>query len=117
MNAYRLPKALARLTRVPGVQGAVVVDREAGVPVVAELGPEVEVAALSAMAGALFARAGEAARGSGFGDLRVARLEAAGGQAVIADAGELLVVALTEPDAQLSLVRVQVKQVAGELSG
>ena len=109
-------RALHALTRVEGVRGAMVVDAEAGVPVASELATDVEETALAAMSGALYTRTAEAARSGGYGGLQVLELEAGGGHVVAAGAGPLLVVALTEPNARLGLIRVQVRRVAEELT-
>lgn len=111
-----LSRALDRLTRLGGVQGAMVVDAEAGVPVASQLATGVEETALAAMSGALFTRTAQASRSAGYGALRVLQLQAAGGHLVVADAGPLLVVVLTETGARLGPVRVLAAQTAGELS-
>lgn len=109
-------ETLVRLTRVPGVIGAAVVDIEAGVPVAADLAPGVEETALAALAGSLFRRTTEASESAGFGRLGVLQLEADEGHLVVAGAGALLVVALAERSARLGLVRVQAARAAEELS-
>lgn len=110
-------QALGSLTRVRGVRGAMIADAEAGVPVVSELAAGVEEKALAALAAALYKRTADAVRTADYGELRIAQLEGAGGHIVIAAAGPLLVVVLTERDAQLGLVRVQAKRAAREMSG
>ncbi|MDX1674347.1 MAG: roadblock/LC7 domain-containing protein [Longimicrobiales bacterium] len=110
-------RALTRITRAAGVQGAVVVDAEAGVAVASELAPGVVETALAAMAGSLFRRTSDASRTSGFGGVRLLQLDAADGHVLVAGAGSLLVVALTESGAQLGLVRVEAARAAGELRG
>lgn len=109
-------KTLDTLTRVDGVRGAMVVDAEAGVPVASRLATDVKETALAAMSGALFTRTDDASRSSSYGALRVLQLEAEAGHMVIAGAGPLLVVVLTETDARLGLVRAQATRAAGELS-
>lgn len=109
-------RALDRITRAPGVQGAVVVDTEAGVSVASELAAGVKETALAAMAGSLFRRTADASRSSGFGGVGLLQLDADQGHLVVAGAGPLLVVALTEPGAQLGLVRVEARRAAEELS-
>lgn len=108
--------ALDRITRAPGVRGAMVVDAEAGVPVASELTAGIGDTALAAMAGSLFNRTTDATRSSGFGPVRILQLDAGGGHVVVAGAGPLLVVAMTKPGAQLGLVRVQAGRAAEELS-
>lgn len=109
-------RALSRLTRADGVQGAMVVDSEAGVAVASELAAGVRETALAAMAGSLFGRTADASQSSGFGAVRLLQLDADRGHVIVAAAGPLLVVALTEPGAQLGLVRVEAKRAAKELS-
>ena len=117
MSDRTVVRTLEALTHVPGVRGAMIVDAEAGVPVASELAAGVQETALAAMAGALFKRTADASRTAAFGELRVAQLEAESGHVVIAEAGPLLVVALTERDAQLGLVRVQARRAAREVNG
>jgi predicted regulator of Ras-like GTPase activity (Roadblock/LC7/MglB family) len=114
MNAaYR--DALERVSRVPGVRGALVVLADDGVPVVEELQPDVSGAAIAALAAALFRRTGLAAGSADFGALETLQLEADGGQVLIGGAGELIVVALISDDAQIGRARVEVVRAAHSL--
>lgn len=110
-----IARALTRLTRAAGVQGAMVVDAEAGVAVASDLAVDVHERALAALAGSLFSRTSDASRSSGFGDVRLLQLDAGAGHVVVAGAGPLLVVALAEPGGQLGLVRAEAERAAGEL--
>lgn len=103
------------LTRIAGVQAAMVVDAEAGVPVLSQLTPGVPETALAALSGVLFSRTAEASRTAELGGLELVELSAAGGHLLVASAGALLVVALAEPDAALGMVRIQAKKAAGRL--
>ncbi len=109
-------RLLENLTRVEGVRAAVVVDDEAGVPVASQVTPGVPEPALAALSGALFRRTAGASRSTGFGDLRLLQLETEGGYLLVAGAGPLLVSVLTESDARIGMVRVQVARAAEELS-
>ena len=106
---------LRRLTHVTGVRGAMVVDAEAGVPVASDLTAGVGEVAMAALAGSLYRRTTDASETAGFGPLGVLQLEAEQGHLLVAGAGDLLIVALTEPSAQLGLVRVQAARAAKEL--
>jgi predicted regulator of Ras-like GTPase activity (Roadblock/LC7/MglB family) len=108
-------EALERLSRVPGVRGALIVETEAGVPVVAELAEGVEGGALAALASSLFRRTDKAARTAAFGKLRTLQLEAEGGHVVVAYGGELLVVVVAEKAAQLGMVRLEAHRAAEAL--
>ena len=106
---------LARLSRVPGVRGAMIVDTAAGVPVVAEVAEGVEPAPVAALAASLFKRTTRAAESVAFGHLDTLQLEADAGHVVVADAGETAVVAVAERGAQLGLVRLEVHRAAEAL--
>jgi predicted regulator of Ras-like GTPase activity (Roadblock/LC7/MglB family) len=106
---------LDRVSRVPGVRGVLVVDAQAGVPVVAEVEDGVADSAVAALATALFRRAARAAEGSEFGHLDALQLEAEGGHVVVAGAGELLLVAVAAGDAQLGLLRLEVQRAVEDL--
>jgi predicted regulator of Ras-like GTPase activity (Roadblock/LC7/MglB family) len=103
------------LTRIPGVQGALIVDTEAGVPVTSDVAQGIPETALSALTSSLFRRAGDASRSAGRGELHSLHLEAAGGHLVAVGAGSLIVVVLTAPSAQLGLLRVQAARAAREI--
>ncbi|HSH45298.1 MAG TPA: roadblock/LC7 domain-containing protein [Longimicrobiales bacterium] len=108
--------ALRRLTRIPGVVGAMVVDSEAGLPVASELAAGTGETALSALAGSLFSRTSDASSASGFGRVRTLQVESREGHVIVSGGGPLLVVALAESAAQVGMIRVEATRVAGELS-
>jgi predicted regulator of Ras-like GTPase activity (Roadblock/LC7/MglB family) len=108
-------EALDRLSRVPGVRGALLVETEAGVPVTAQLAEGVDGAALAALASSLFRRTHKAAYTAAFGKLRTLQLEAEGGHVVVAYGGELLVVVVAERSAQLGMVRLEAHRAAEAL--
>lgn len=108
-------EALERLSRVPGVRGALIVESDAGVPVIAELAEGVEGKALAALAASLFKRTTRAADTAAFGRLRTLQLEAEAGHVVVANGGELLVVVVAEKDAQLGMVRLEAHRAAEAL--
>jgi predicted regulator of Ras-like GTPase activity (Roadblock/LC7/MglB family) len=107
--------ALERLSHVPGVLGALIVESEAGVPVTTELAEGVDGKALAALAASLFQRTTKAADTAAFGRLRTLQLEAQGGHVVVANGGELLVVVVAEKDAQLGMVRLEAHRAAEAL--
>jgi len=107
-----LTRAVERLSRVPGVRGALVVETRAGVPVVEEVREGEQAGAVAALAAALYGRAGRAVESAGFGGLVSLQLEGRGGHLVAAGAGDLVVVALADADAALGLVRLEVQRAA-----
>jgi predicted regulator of Ras-like GTPase activity (Roadblock/LC7/MglB family) len=108
--------AVERLTRIAGVLGALIVDRDTAVPVVAELSDGVEGAALAALAASLFQRMRQGAESAQLGRLGTLQLEADAGHVVVADAGELIVVVIAEHGAQLGLVRLEAARAAQSLA-
>jgi predicted regulator of Ras-like GTPase activity (Roadblock/LC7/MglB family) len=115
MNPDAFNAAVAALTRVQGVRGAMVVEAETGVPVTAELAAGVDGGPLAALAASLFQRAGRATAAGSMGALTAVQLEAAGGHVVMAGAGPLVVVAIAESDAQLGMIRVEAERAAAGL--
>ncbi len=109
--------SLDRLTRVPGVRGALVIDCEAGVPVAGELQADVEGGALAALAGSLLRRAARATEAPGLGGLRAVQVVSEHGQlvAVMAPRG-LAVVVLADARAPLGLVRLEARRAMEALS-
>lgn len=107
--------AVERLSRVPGVRGAMVVDAEAGVPVAAELTPDVRPTALAALTSSFYRRSREAARGAGYGRLGMLQLEADAGHLVVGGGETLLVVVVAERDAQLGMVRLETQRATKEV--
>jgi predicted regulator of Ras-like GTPase activity (Roadblock/LC7/MglB family) len=108
-------EALDRLSRVPGVRGALIVETEAGVPVLAELAEGVDGGVVAAFAASLFRRTNKAAGTASFGNLRTLQLEADVGHVIVANGGELLVVVVAEKTAQLGQVRLEAHRAAEAL--
>ena len=107
---------LDRLSRVAGVRGAMLVDAQAGVPIVAEIAEGIAGSAVAAMAASLVKRAAKASQSAKFGALRTIQLEAADGNLIVANHGDIIAVAVTRPDAQLGLVRVEIRNAVEALA-
>lgn len=115
MNALFVA-AVERVSRVAGVRGALLVESEAGVPVISELREGVNETAIAALAASLFRRTAAASETADFGRLNTLQLEADGGHVVAVDAGDLILVVVTEHDAQLGLVRYEAHRAAESLA-
>jgi len=109
-DAYR--EVLSRLSRVPGVRGALIALADAGVPVAEELQPDVAGDAIAALAAALFRRTALAAQSGDLGTLETVHLEAEQGHVHVAGAGDLIVVALIADDAQIGRARLELVRAA-----
>ena len=107
-----LGTALWRVSRVAGVTGALIVEADTGLPVLAELREGVEGGSLAALAAALFQRTSQASNAAGFGSLSTFHLEAEEGHVVAAGAGELIVVSIVSDDAQQGLLRLETQRAA-----
>jgi predicted regulator of Ras-like GTPase activity (Roadblock/LC7/MglB family) len=109
-------EAVQRLSRVSGVRGALLVDAEAGLPVMSELAEGVSGTAVAALASSLFRRTAQASDTAGFGKLVTMQMEADDGHVVAVDAGEIIIVVIAEKDAQLGLVRLEAHRAAESLA-
>lgn len=108
--------AVERLSRVAGVRGALIVEAETAVPIVAELSEGVNGTAVAALAAALYARTAEASASARLGAVGTVQLEADGGHVIIIGAGEVVLVIISERSAQLGMVRLEARRVAAGLS-
>ena len=108
-------QALDRLSHVNGVRGALIVEAEAGVPVLSELAEGVDGEAVAALASSLFRRTHKAADAAEFGRLRTLQLEADAGHVIVASGGDMLVVVVAEKNAQLGQVRLEAHRAAESL--
>ena len=108
-------EAVERLSRVTGVRGALVVETDAGVPIMAELAEGVDGDVVAALAASLFRRTNKAAQTATFGNLRTLQLEADIGHVIVADRGDVLIVVIAEKSAQLGLVRLEAHRAAEAL--
>lgn len=111
----RYHDALRKLSHVAGVQGALVVEADAGVPVASELAGGIDGGAVAALVASLYRRAQHAATAGGFDTLDALQLDAAEGHVLVASAGAVLVIAVAAAEAQLGLVRVETQRAAESL--
>jgi predicted regulator of Ras-like GTPase activity (Roadblock/LC7/MglB family) len=112
----RLRAAVDTLSRIRGVRGALVVEKEAAVPVVAELDDGVNGTAVAALTASLFRRSVQAGDVMQLGALATLQLEADAGHVVAVDAGEMILVAVTERDAQIGLIRMEALRLGQSLT-
>jgi predicted regulator of Ras-like GTPase activity (Roadblock/LC7/MglB family) len=105
-----------RLSRIAGVRGALIVESDAGVPVVSELSEGVNGTAVAALAASMFRRTLQATETAQFGRLSTLQLEADAGHVVVVDAGELILVVVAGRDAQLGMIRLEAMRAAQSLA-
>lgn len=109
--------ALNEVTRVPGVESAMLISLEDGI-VVAEAALEgQDTAAAAALAARLAVRLAALPRVLGHPPFSLVLLQAEGGQLFAAPGGEgLLLAAVTAPDVNIGQVRLALLDAAGQLS-
>lgn len=107
--------ALAALIRQRGVTGALVVSERDGIVVdqVVQVGVRADVVA--AHVASVHRQARIAAAAAGFGETGVLQLEAAAGRICAIGRGDLVLLAVLEPTANVGLVRVALLQGAEAL--
>src|SRR5690554_5186983 len=101
MNDDRAREAVARLSRIPGVTGAMLVDLAAGVPILAELAEQVNGTAVAALTASLYKRADSAAEATSHGRLSTVQLDSVDGHVIIAGAGDVAIALTATAGAQL----------------
>lgn len=108
---------LETLTRLRGIRGALVVDRQDGLVVAEALMSGVKGTALAAMAANLAASIGELSSKAGFGTPRFLHLQAADGSLLVAPAGpDVILVAVVGRDVPLGLLRLEMLRMAERLA-
>ena len=117
MSASPFAHALDLITRVRGVRGAMVVARGDGLVVAEQLMEGIKGGAVAAMAASLTGRLQRAMVTAGLGPSQFWHLQCDHGALLVVPAGEtLLVVAVTEPEVNVGLVRLELLR-AAEVSG
>ena len=111
MNGYG--PVLERITRGPGVRGAMLVSVRDGLMVSDHSVESLKGAAVAALAASLAQRVGRALAAAGAGAPAFWHLHASDGAILAVSApGDLLVVAVTAPDVNAGLVRLELLRAA-----
>ncbi len=108
-----LARALDLITRVRGVRGAMVVSRADGLIVAEQLMEGIKGGAVAALASSLAGRLQRAIVSAGLGPTQFWHLQCEHGALLVVPAGEgLLLVAVTEADVNVGLVRLELLRAA-----
>jgi predicted regulator of Ras-like GTPase activity (Roadblock/LC7/MglB family) len=108
--------ALDRVTRVPGVRGALVIAAADGLVVAEQLMDGVDGQAAAALTGSLVGRLVRAAESAGLRPPTFMHLRGEGGSVLAAPGSEdLVLVAVVGPDANLGLARLEMLDAASRL--
>jgi predicted regulator of Ras-like GTPase activity (Roadblock/LC7/MglB family) len=106
-------QALDVITRVRGVRGAMIVARADGLVVAEQLMEGIKGSAVAALAASLAGRLHRAMLTAGLGPSQFWHLQAEQGALLVVPAGDaLLVVAVTEPEVNVGLVRLELLRAA-----
>lgn len=106
---------VSRLERSAGVLGVLLVEVEDGLVVAGTAGSESTTESAAALGSSLFRRTRKAAADAGLGGARFVRLEADGGHLCAAGRGDMVLVALTDRDANLGKLRLDMMRAAEQL--
>jgi predicted regulator of Ras-like GTPase activity (Roadblock/LC7/MglB family) len=108
--------ALDRVTRVPGVRGALVIAATDGLVVAEQLMDGVDGQAAAALTGSLVGRLTRATESTGLRPPTFLHLRGEGGSVLAAPGGDdLVLVAVVGPDANLGLARLEMLDAASRL--
>lgn len=117
MTPERWGEILARVTRVLGVRGAVVVSAEDGLVVHEAAMEGLSTEHVAALASAVARRAADVITALGDGQVRICTLTAEQGTVIAAQGAHgLWLVAVTDPDAELGRLRLLLGDLAPELA-
>ncbi len=107
---------LDRITRVPGVRGALIASTADGLVVAEQLMDGIDGRAAAALSGSLVARLARTAQRAGVRPPVFIHLRGEDGSILAAPgAQELVLVAVAGPDANLGLARLEMLEAAGQL--
>lgn len=108
--------ALDRVTRVPGVRGALIIAAADGLVVAEQLMDGVDGRAAAALAGSLVVRLGRTAESAGLRPPSFVQLRGEGGSVLAAPGpDDLVLLAVVAPDANLGLARLEMIEAARHL--
>jgi predicted regulator of Ras-like GTPase activity (Roadblock/LC7/MglB family) len=114
MTAVAFERALDLITRVRGVRGAMLVSAADGLVVAEHLMEGIKGPAVAALAGSLANRLDRAMEAAGIGRSVFWHLQGTDGALLVVPAASgILVVAVTEPDVNVGLVRLELLGAAG----
>jgi predicted regulator of Ras-like GTPase activity (Roadblock/LC7/MglB family) len=107
--------ALDRITRIPGVRGALIASAGDGLVVAEQLMDGVDGRAAAALAGSLVGRLARTAESAGVAPPVFLHLRGDDGSVLAAPGAELVLVAVVGPDANLGLARLEMLDAAARL--
>lgn len=107
---------LGDLTRQRGVLGSLVADATDAIPIVSTLAVGIDGDAVAALAVSLYRHAREAAGAAGYGDASFFQLQAELGWLCVTGSGDLVLVAVADPRANVARLRIALLKARAELA-
>ena len=107
MSASPFEKALDGLTRQRGVTAALVAEERNGIVIDARVHVGERADRVAALAASLYRKARLSAQAAGLGGVGFLQLEAESGRVCAAGRGDVVLIAVTTPDANVGLLRVE----------
>lgn len=107
MRASPFAEILGALIRQRGVSGSLVVSEADGIVVDSNVRIGVKAEVLAALSASLYRRARFAAQAAGYGEATFLQLEAEQGRICAVGRNDLVLVVVTEPGANVGLVRME----------
>ncbi|ACX72362.1 Roadblock/LC7 family protein [Methanocaldococcus vulcanius M7] len=106
-----IDRVLLELNKTEGIKGSMVVGKD-GLVIASQLPGSVDAELVGAMASAAFGAAERTAAEIGMGNLEQTMIEGEHGKTLMVDAGEGILVVLTDAKVNLGLIRITMKRAA-----
>ncbi|MBW9222699.1 roadblock/LC7 domain-containing protein [Methanothermococcus sp. SCGC AD-155-C09] len=104
-----IDRILSDLNKVEGIKGSMVVGKD-GLVIASQMPSGIDVELIGAMASAAFGSAERTASEINQGTLQQMMIEGEHGKTLMTDAGEGILVVLTDPGVNLGLIRISMKR-------
>ena len=109
-----IDRILLELNKTEGIKGSMVVGKD-GLVIASQLPSNIDAELVGAMASAAFGAAERTAAEIGMGNLEQTMIEGEHGKTLMIDAGEGILVVLTDAKANLGLIRIAMKRSAEKI--
>ncbi|WP_456471687.1 roadblock/LC7 domain-containing protein [Methanocaldococcus sp.] len=109
-----IEKILMEINKTDGVKGSMVVGKD-GLLIAAELPKDIDAELVGAMVSAAYGAAERAAEEINLGNIKQSMIEGEFGKVLMIDAGDNILVVLTEDKVNLGLVRIIMKKAVEKL--
>ncbi len=109
-----IDKVLLELNKTEGIKGSMIVGKD-GLVIASQIPGNIDAELVGAMASAAFGAAERTASEIGMGSLEQTMIEGEHGKTLMVDAGEGILVVLTDAKVNLGLIRITMKRAAEKI--